>query len=82
MDRGHLYLIEDKLTTPVSFSQAIADYIQSFHSRESMSKEHMGTENVKAFDTELSYVLSDFVDDNGHLSFQVEARVTWGKPLA
>jgi len=46
-----------------------------------MSKEHMGEENVKAFDTELSHVLSDFVDNEGFLSFQLEARVTWGRPL-
>ena len=80
--RGHLYLIGDKRTTPVGFSQSLTDYVQSFHSRESMSKEHMGEENVRAFDTELSDILSDFVDDEGLLSFQLEARVTWGKPLA
>ena len=82
VDREHLYLIGDKLTTPVNFSQPLRDYVQSFYSRQSMSKEHMGTENVKAFDSELSHVLSDFVDDAGRLSFQLEARVTWGKPLA
>ena len=46
-----------------------------------MSREHMGAENAKAFDTELSHVLSDFVDDEGFLSFQLEARISWGKPL-
>ena len=81
VDRGHLYLLGDKRTTPVRFSQSLRDYVQSFHSRESMSKEHMGAENVKAFDAELSHILSDFVDDEGFLSFQLEARVTWGKPL-
>ena len=81
VQRGHLHLIGDKRTTPVSFSQPLTDYVQSFHSRESMSKEHMGKENVKAFDTELSQILSDFVDDEGCLSFQLEARVTWGRPL-
>ena len=81
VDRGHLHLVGDKRTAPVSFSQPHTDYVQSFHSRESMSKEHMGEENVKAFDIELSHVLSDFVDDEGFLSFQLEARVTWGKPL-
>ena len=82
MDRGHLQLIGDKRTAPVSFSQPLTDYIQSFHSRESMSKEHMGAENVRAFDAELSNILSDFIDDDGYLSFQLEARVTWGKPLS
>ena len=81
VDRGHLHLVGDKRTAPVSFSQSLTDYVQSFHSRESMSKEHMGSENVRAFDAELSHILSDFADDDGHLSFQLEARITWGKPL-
>lgn len=81
VDRGHLHLVGDKRTTPVSFSQALTDYVRSFHSRESMSKEHMGAENVSTFDAELSHVLSDFVDDKGFLTFQLEARVTWGSPL-
>ena len=81
VDRGHLHLVGDKRTAPVSFSQPLTDYVQSFHSRESMSKEHMGAENVRAFDTELSQILSGFTDDDGYLSFQLEARVTWGKPL-
>ena len=81
VNRGHLYLIGDKRTTPVSFSQSLMDYVQSFHSRESMSKEHMGAENVRAFDAELSDILSDFADDEGFLSFQLETRVSWGKPL-
>lgn len=81
VDRRHLHLIGDKCTTPVSFSQRLTDYVQSFHSRGSMSKEHMGAENVRAFDIELSHILSDFTDDKGFLSFQSEARVAWGKPL-
>ena len=81
VNRGHLHLIGDKKTTPVSFSQSLTDYVQSFHSRESMSKEHMGEENVRAFDAELSDILSDFVDDDRCLSFQLQVRVTWGKPL-
>jgi SAM-dependent methyltransferase len=81
VDRGHLELVGDKWTTPVSFSQPLTDYVQSFHSRESMSKEHMGEENVSGFDAELSDILSDHVDNEGLLSFQLEARVTWGRPL-
>ncbi len=82
VNRGHLYLIGDKRTAPVSFSQSLTDYVQSFHSRESMAKEHMGQKNVKAFDTELSAILSDFVDNKGHLTYELEARIIWGKPMA
>lgn len=80
-DRGHIHLIGDKRTTPVNFSQLLTDYVQSFHSRQSLSKEDMGAENVKVFDTELSQILSDFVDADGLLSFQLETRMTWGIPL-
>ena len=81
VNREHLSVIGDQRTAPVSFSQSLTDYVQSFHSRESMSKEHMGSENVKAFDAELSHVLSDYVDNEGCLTFELEARVTWGKPM-
>ena len=81
-NRGHLLPIGNKQTTPVCFSQSIEDYVESFHSRESMSKEDMGEENVRAFDTELSSILSDFAADDGFLSFQLQTRVAWGKPLA
>ena len=81
VDRGHLLLIGDKRTTPVRFSQSLTDYVQSFHSRQSMSKEHMGEKNVRAFDAELSHILSAFANDDGQLSFQLEARITWGRPL-
>ena len=55
---------------------------ESFHSRQSLSKEQMGGENVKAFDTELTHVLSGFADGEGVIGFNVSTRVTWGKPLA
>lgn len=80
-DRGHIHLIGDKRTAPVTFSQPLTDYVQSFHSRASMSKENMGAENVSAFNVELSQILSDFVDTDGLLSFQLETRVAWGRPL-
>ena len=79
--RGYIHLIGDKRTNPINFSQSLTDYVQSFHSRESMCQESMGEENVRAFDAELSHILSDFADDKGFLSFQLETRVTWAKPL-
>ena len=81
-NRGHLLPIGDKRTIPVCFSQPIADYVESFHSRESMSKEHMGERNVRAFDAELSHILSAFADDKGVISFRLQTRVAYGRPLA
>ena len=82
VNRGHLELAGDKRTVPVSFSQALTDYVQSFHSRESMSKEHMGAENVRAFDAELSHVLSGFVDDEWFPHFPIGSEGYLGKTIA
>ncbi len=82
VDRGHFQPAGDRLTKPVSFSQSVSDYIASFHSRESMSLEHMGEDKALAFDTELSGILSEFADDVGRLCFLVQTRVVWGRPLA
>ena len=82
VDREHLLPVGDMRTVSVSFSQTIEDYVESFHSRESMSREHMDDENVRAFDTELSRILADFADDEGTLHFQLQTRVAWGRPLA
>ena len=81
-DRNHFQPIGDRWTTPVVFPQPITDCVESFHSRQSLSKEQMGDENVKAFDTELTHVLSDFANVEGIIGFNVSTRVTWGKPLA
>ena len=80
-DRGHLMPIGNELTMPVFFSQSIEEYVESFHSRESVSREHMG-ENAKAFDAEISRIVSDFADEEGAITFQLQTRVTWGRPLA
>ena len=52
------------------------------NSRESMSKEHMGDSNVRAFDAKLSRILAGFADDEGVIQFQLQTRVVWGRPLA
>ena len=82
VDRDLMLPVGDMRTVSVSFSQTVEDYVESFHSRESMSREHMGDENVRAFDAELSRILADFADDEGTLHFQLQTRVAWGRPLA
>lgn len=81
VNRGHLRLDGDRTTVPVWFSQSVDEYVASFHSRESMSREHMGASNVRAFDAELSGILADFADDKGVLQFQLQTRVAWGRPV-
>lgn len=47
-----------------------------------MSREHMGENNVGAFDAELSRILADYADDDGALHFHLQTRIVWGRPLA
>ena len=82
VDRNHLLLAGDRRTVPVGFSQTVDDYVASFHSRESMSREHMGDSKVRDFDAELSRILADFSDDEGIIHFQLQTRVARGRPLA
>ena len=79
--RNHLLPVGDRRTVPIDFTQSVDDYVESFHSRESMTREHMGESIVRAFDAELSRILADFVDDEGVLHFQLQTRVVWGRPL-
>ena len=81
VNRNHLLPVGDQRTVPIGFSQSVEEYVESFHSRESMSREHMGDENVSAFDAELSRILADFANDDGALHFQLQTRVVWGRPL-
>ena len=81
VDRNHLLQVGDRRTVPFNFSQTVDDYVASFHSRESMSREHMGERNARAFDAELSRTLAAYADDNGALHFQLQTRVVWGRPI-
>ena len=81
VDRNHLLPVGDRRTVPVNFSQTVADYVESFHSRESMSREHMGDGNAKEFDAELSRILADFAENQEMLHFQLQTRVVWGRPI-
>ena len=80
--RDHFLPLGDKLTSPVRFSQSIRDYVGSFHSRESLSVEHMGADNAAAFDARLSSILLEYADEAGILSFDLQTRVSWGRPRA
>ena len=82
VDRNHFIPVGDRRTAPVGFSQTVEHYVASFHSRESMTREYMGDDNVRTFDAELTRILTDFADDEGVIQFQLQTRVVWGRPLA
>ena len=70
----------EKTTHPVSFTQSVGEYGESFHARESLCKDTMGSEAVQAFDAELTEILKPFSRGNV-VTFEVCTRITWGFPL-
>jgi trans-aconitate methyltransferase len=69
----------EKTTTPVLFEQTVDDYIESFHSRASFSRERMTAENVNEFDSQLRALVTPYAK-NGKLELQITGQVVWGKP--
>ncbi|MCE7987017.1 MAG: class I SAM-dependent methyltransferase [Caldilinea sp. CFX5] len=66
-------------TLPVSFTQSIANYIESIHSRNGCSRQRMTLEAATLFDKALTSLLEDAYPD-GEVSLGIVGHVVWGKP--
>jgi len=66
-------------TAPVSFVQTIDDYIESFHSMSSPSRQHMIAGMASAFDDEVGDLVSRYCPVN-RVAMQVVATIIWGRP--
>ena len=73
-------LIPEQLmqTQPVPFAQALEDYIESFHSRNGLSRDRMGA-SATAFDEQLRNIIVQY-QPNRILEFELVADVVWGRP--
>lgn len=70
-----------KDTAPINHWQSIPDYVASFHSRSSLSLDHMPPEDAANFDKRL-YALVEPYSQRGRLELQTVAHIAWGKPKA
>jgi len=68
-------------TAPVPFRQSVANYIESFHSRSSLSREKMPPGMADAFDGGLRELVEPWSED-GVVVLQTTADMVWGQPLA
>jgi hypothetical protein len=66
-----------KTTAPVPFSQSIEDYIESFHSRNGLSRERMGRDAACEFDAAVREVVSRW---GAHVDGVVIATIVGGRP--
>jgi trans-aconitate methyltransferase len=69
----------ERKTAPVTSAQSIDDYIASFHSRSSLSLEHMPASDAATFDRQLRDLVSPWSKE-GMLELQTVGSVVWGKP--
>ena len=68
-------------TTPVAFTQPLADYVESFHTRNGFSRERMTRENAAAFDQALTELVLAHTPD-AQIRGWVTAEVIWGTPVS
>jgi SAM-dependent methyltransferase len=67
-----------RITTPVAFSQSIADYLRCQHSRATWSEDHLGEKASAEFDAAMTAILNRYARD-GMLTFDVQTRIEWGR---
>ena len=70
-----------RVTAPFQFSQPIADYVRCLHSRATFSEAYLGEELCREFDLAITELLVHYAID-GIVTFSVQTRIEWGRPLA
>jgi SAM-dependent methyltransferase len=77
--RGLFRKVGERRTAPVSFRQAIGDYVESFHARNGFSRERMPAEAAAAFDREARAVIARHAGGDS-VELHSYGQVVWGKP--
>jgi ubiquinone/menaquinone biosynthesis C-methylase UbiE len=70
----------EHLTAPVTSTISIEHYIASFHSRSSLSLEHMPPADATAFDTGVRELVEPWSNE-GYIQLECIGSVVWGRPL-
>jgi trans-aconitate methyltransferase len=79
LTKRKLFVPEQRVQTqPVPFSQPLEEYIESFHSRNGLSRQRMGA-SATAFDEQLRNIIVQYQPDP-ILEFELVAEVVWGRP--
>jgi ubiquinone/menaquinone biosynthesis C-methylase UbiE len=80
LEHRKLFNIERKIRTePVPFTQSVQDYIESFHSRNGLSRQRL-SDGGRGFDEELRELIGRFTDSD-KLTFDLSVNVTIGCPV-
>lgn len=79
--RGLFHLEGEALTEAEPFSQSVADYIESIHSRNGFSRDRMPPEDAAAFDAAARALIAPHAA-GGIVALRIRAMLRWGQPLA
>jgi len=79
VSRGLFHEAGRRVTASVEFAQPLADYVESFHSRNGFSRQRMAS--AGEFDAALGRLVTRWCGD-GVVRRRVAARVVWGRPAA
>ena len=77
--RGLFDLIGEKETAPMPFTQSIDAYVESWHSRNGLSRERISQEAAEAFDDQVRALVSRY-SQSDTFEMQFTGRVVWGMP--
>ena len=77
--RGLFAVAGEDHTLPMPFTQSIAGYIESFHSRNGLSRDRMPAESAATFDAEVRDLLGPFCPD-GMVNLRIVTGMVWGRP--
>ena len=81
LEQRHLFEKAGEIqTSAVPFRQPVNEYIEAYHAKSSLSRDHMSHESAVAFDREMGDMLAPYADD-GEITVQVVGHLVWGKPL-
>lgn len=68
-------------TVALPWTQSIADYIESIHSRNGFSRDRMRPADAAAFDEAVFQLVAPYAE-NGRISLRIAADLCWGRPRA
>lgn len=81
LERRGLFRIQgQRKTASVPFEQSVAEYVESFHGRQSLSRQQMGA-GAAAFDAEVRALVAAHCPD-GVVRLELVSPITWGRPQA
>lgn len=82
LERRHLFQpVGAHQTAPVTYRQSIEEYVESFHSRSSLSRENMPPADAAAFDRGLRELVRPWSED-GFMRLETVGGIVWGLPRA